>query len=75
MSVLTVGPPDVDGAGVAALACPTVSKCTTLAEGGQEATFDPTSSSTPATAQIDSGAYTAGGLACPETDQCTTMAN
>jgi hypothetical protein len=55
-----------------AMDCPTSSQCTAMLDSG-ETTFDPSGSSTPSTAVVDTVGVLAG-LACPSDSQCTSLA-
>jgi hypothetical protein len=64
-------PIDVSG-NISAVACPTVTQCTAVDDGGQEVTFNPASPGHPNPVMIDaSGELQA--VACPTASQCTAV--
>jgi hypothetical protein len=55
------------------VACPATSQCTAIDNFGDEATFDPGSSSAAPAAPVDRKADIVYGIACPSVTQCTAV--
>ncbi len=55
-----------------AVACPSAAQCTALVDLGAEATFNPTSTATPAPIPLNVSSEL-NSLACPATNQCTAV--